>query len=36
MRLPLSAAGALLGACLVAAPAQAAPLAGALSKDLST
>jgi hypothetical protein len=36
MRLSLSAAGALLGACLVAAPAPAAPLAGALSKNLST
>jgi BA14K-like protein len=36
MRLPLSAAGVLLGACLVAAPAQTAPLAGALSKNLST
>lgn len=33
MRLPLSAAGALLSACLMAVPASAAPLA--LSKNLS-
>jgi hypothetical protein len=38
MRLQIYAAGALLGACLLAGPAptSAAPLAGAMSKDLAT
>jgi hypothetical protein len=35
MRLQISVAGALMGACLLAVPAAAAPLAGALSKDLA-
>lgn len=35
MRLQISVAGALIGACLLAVPAAAAPLAGALSKDLA-
>ena len=35
MRLQISVAGALMGACLLAVPATAAPLAGALSKDLA-
>lgn len=36
MRLPLSLAGAVIGASLLATPPMAAPLAGALSQDLSS
>jgi hypothetical protein len=35
MRFQISVAGAIMGACLLAVPAAAAPLAGALSKDLA-
>jgi hypothetical protein len=35
MRFQISVAGALMGACLLVVPATAAPLAGALSKDLA-
>ena len=36
MRFQISVAGALIGACLLAVPASAAPLAGALSKGLAS
>ena len=36
MRFQISVAGALIGACLLAVPASAAPLAGALSKGLGS